>query len=75
MKKGRQGIRINPATKLNICRDPEDNFVLELAQAEQADYIVTRDKDLLDMKKWKKTLIVKPENFLPVLRNMGIINS
>jgi len=51
-----KGIRINPATKLNICRDPEDNFVLELAQAEQADYIVTRDKDLLDMKKWKKTL-------------------
>jgi hypothetical protein len=64
-----------PIVEITICRDPEDNFILELAEASQADYIITRDKDLLDLpdKTWKKTQIIKPEDFLPILRKMKIL--
>ncbi len=33
--------------KINSCRDPEDNMILELAVFEEVDYIVTGDRDLL----------------------------
>lgn len=59
-----------PKIKLNICRDPKDNFLLELAEAVKADYLVTRDKDLLSLPKnvLKITKIITPEAFLPLLR-------
>lgn len=61
----------NPQVAINVCRDPKDNFILELAQTCKADYIITRDKDLLDLpnKRWKNTKIVKPEKFLSYLRS------
>ena len=70
-----KGLMINPDVEVNICRDPEDNFILELAEAAKADYIITRDKDLLELPnhQWQNTKIVKPETFLPLLRNKGII--
>ncbi len=39
----------NPPTslKINSCRDPEDNMILELASFVSADYIISGDKDLL----------------------------
>ena len=69
-----KGIKIVPNVKVSVCRDPEDNFILELAETARADYIVTRDKDLLDMKKWRSTSIVKPESLLPILRKMRLIS-
>jgi len=61
--------------KVKICRDPNDNFILELAQAAHADFIITRDKDLLELPRhqWKNAQIVNPETFLPFLRDKGII--
>lgn len=38
-----------PQITINVCRDPEDNYLLELAETSKADCIVTRDKDLLEM--------------------------
>ncbi len=70
-----RGIVIEPSVKVTVCRDPEDNFVLELAEEAQADYLITRDKDLLDLPKqaWKNTKIIKPEDFLPLLRKMNLL--
>lgn len=70
-----KGIAITPKTKVSVCRDPEDNYLLALAEEAQAGYLVTRDKDLLDLsqKKWKNTKIVKPEEFLPYLRSLKLI--
>lgn len=67
-----RGILVEPTVKVDVCRDKEDNFVLELAESAHADYIVTRDKDLLELpqKAWKKIKIIKPEKFLPLLRKM-----
>ncbi len=70
-----KGIVVIPKIKITICRDPEDNFLLELVQAAQVDYLITRDKDLLDLpnQKWKETLIMKPEAFLPLLRKIKLL--
>lgn len=70
-----RGIFVDPKIKVTVCRDPKDNFVLELVETARADYLITRDKDLLDLKdqKWKGTQIVKPEAFLPILREMKLI--
>ncbi len=40
------------------CRDAKDNFLLSLAKDGQADYLVTGDGDLLDMKTFGNTQIV-----------------
>lgn len=39
------------------CRDTKDNFLLALAKDGKADYLLTGDKDLLDIKKFGKTKI------------------
>ena len=68
-------IEINPKIKIEICRDPDDNFLLELAQESSADFIVTRDKDLLELSShiFNQTKIIKPEDFLPFLRSQAIL--
>lgn len=71
----KRGTLVNPKIKVTVCRDPEDNFVLELAETAHVDYIITRDKDLLELpdQMWKGTKIVKPEAFLPILRKLHLL--
>lgn len=71
-----RGILVKPTVRITVCRDPEDNFVLELTETAQADYLITRDKDLLDLpnQEWKNTKIIMPEDFLPFLRKKGILS-
>jgi putative PIN family toxin of toxin-antitoxin system len=68
-------VEINPKIKIQICRDLNDNFLLELAQESEADFIVTRDKYLLELSSQvlNHTKIIKPEDFLPFLRNENIL--
>ena len=49
---------------VSVCRDPKDNFLLELAKDSKADYILTGDKDLLNIAKFGKTKIVTISAFL-----------
>jgi uncharacterized protein len=46
-----------------VCRDATDDKVLACAQAAQATYLVTGDRDLLVLKKFGKTRIVTPREF------------
>lgn len=46
-----------------ICRDPKDDFLLALAKQSNADFLVTGDKDLLDMKEYSKTKILTLNQF------------
>jgi uncharacterized protein len=41
-------VKVNTAT--DICRDKKDNFLLNLAIDSNADYLITGDYDLLDLK-------------------------
>ena len=68
-----KGILLEPNITIEKSRDKKDNFLLELAETANADYLVTRDEDLLVFKKWKNTKIIKPEDFLPLLRDLKLI--
>lgn len=54
---------IHVKSKVDICRDPKDNFLLELAKDGKADYLLTGDMDLLEIKKFKQTEIVTFRNY------------
>jgi len=49
------------------CRDPKDNFLLELAIDGKADYLITGDSDLLELKTVKKTKIVTIRDFYKLI--------
>jgi len=54
---------------LEICRDPKDNFLLNLANDGEADFLITGDKDLLDIGRLGKTLITTYRVFEEKFRN------
>jgi putative PIN family toxin of toxin-antitoxin system len=61
--------RVIPHVQLDVVkRDPDDNRVLECAQSSGSDYIVTGDKDLLDLKHHAGARILRPVEFLALLR-------
>jgi len=57
------GELINVKSQVNICRDEKDNFLLNLSIDGKADYLITGDKDLLVLKKIKKTRILTITEF------------
>lgn len=70
-----KGAMVIPSVRLSISRDLTDNFLLELAETAQADFLITRDKDVLALpnQTWKETKIVRPEEFLPFLRSIKLL--
>ena len=46
-----------------ICRDPKDNFLLDLIDFSKADFLVTGDKDLLEHNPFKTAQILTPTEF------------
>jgi len=55
---------------VSICRDPKDNFLLALSKEGKADYLLTGDKDLLELKKFRKTKIVTITNFFEIMKTI-----
>jgi len=56
---------VSPKIKLDIVKeDPSDNIILEAAIESKADYIITGDKHLLKLKKYKNTKIITAKEFL-----------
>ena len=53
---------------VTACRDPEDNKFLAAAIEGQARYVVSGDKDLLDLKNYRRVQVVTPTRFLNILR-------
>jgi len=51
-------------SKIEICRDIKDNFLLSLSVDSNADFLITGDRDLLDIKKIDGTEIVTISMFL-----------
>lgn len=58
---------VYPRETVTICRDEDDNRVLEAAVEGKCDYIITGDQDLLALKKFKKIIILTPKDFLEIL--------
>jgi putative PIN family toxin of toxin-antitoxin system len=53
-----RGTFIEVASEVTVCRDPDDNYLLALAQDGAADYLITRDEDLLSLKTFGTTEII-----------------
>ncbi|MBN9312383.1 MAG: putative toxin-antitoxin system toxin component, PIN family [Chryseobacterium sp. 39-10] len=51
-------------SKAEICRDLKDNFLLSLSKDSKADFLITGDKDLLDLKQFESTKIITMTEFL-----------
>lgn len=56
-------LKVEPVHKNNICRDAKDNFLLDLADASNANYLVTGDSDLLVLHPFHNTEILSPSDF------------
>ena len=61
------GVIVDVQSLITICRDPKDNFLLALAKDGLADYLITGDKDLLSVKDFGKTKIIKLNEFEKML--------
>lgn len=60
-----KSVAISPKESIDVIRrDPPDNRFLECALAGRADYLVSGDKHLLTLKRFRKTLILTPREFL-----------
>lgn len=56
---------VKTKTKINLIQqDPSDNIFLECAQAGGADYIVSGDEHLLNLKKFGRIKIVTPDKII-----------
>jgi putative PIN family toxin of toxin-antitoxin system len=72
-----QGLRfgahnVTDLPEVQMSRDPNDDMVIATAIKTKADYLVTRDKDLLVLERYKKRgKILPPEDFLKMLRVKG----
>jgi putative PIN family toxin of toxin-antitoxin system len=55
---------IEVKSRIKQCRDPKDNFLLSLAIDSKADYLLTGDNDLLEIKEIGKTKILTITEFL-----------
>lgn len=64
------GVLADPAPlNPDVCRDPDDIKILGLAVASGADYVVTGDKDLLDLKEFQGIPILTPRSFSDILHD------
>ena len=59
-----RGAFVTPSRSVKVCRDPDDDMVIEAALAGMAEYIVTGDKDLLTLKEFESVRFITPRVFL-----------
>ncbi|MDK2876594.1 MAG: uncharacterized protein PWQ22_1004 [Archaeoglobaceae archaeon] len=67
----------NPKEKFDLCRDKGDNKFLDAVYASKANFLITLDKDLLDLRdenmeyqiKEHRFKILKPEEFLEMIES------
>lgn len=60
---------VEPKTKLDIVKaDPDDNKIIEAAVEGRADYIISSDRHLTDLKKFGNIKVITPIEFLNMLK-------
>ena len=58
---------VQPTIKIELARDLDDNMFLELALEADANYIISGDQDLLELREFEGTKIIKPREFIEIL--------
>lgn len=62
------GELVDIRSKVKVCRDPKDNFLLSLAKDAKANFLITGDKDLLTIKKFEQTKIIEFSEFIKKIK-------
>lgn len=60
---------VEPRDRLEVCRDPNDNKFFECAVAAGADYIVSEDKDILDVTAFRDIRTVSAAEFIAIIED------
>ena len=63
-------VEISP--KNSLSRDPKDNFLLDLIEFSNAVFLVTGDKDLLELNPFKTAKIITPADFEVFLKKLEV---
>ena len=58
---------VEPVMRLSVCRDPSDNKFLECAIEAGAEYVVTEDRDLLDIRAFRGVSLITIVEFIALL--------
>lgn len=61
-------IVIEKLPQLDVSPDPDDNYLLALAEKGQAQFLVAGDKELLSLKQYKSTRIIAPAAMIETLK-------
>jgi putative PIN family toxin of toxin-antitoxin system len=64
---GDTAIVVSPTEHITLVRDPDDNRLLEAAGAVEAEYLVSGDKEVLDINEYGSTQVVTPARFVAIL--------
>ena len=62
-----RGELVKPERTVRICRDSDDDMVIEAALAGLAEWVVTGDDDLLVLERFETVRFVTPRVFLPAI--------
>ena len=62
--------QVDITERFSDCRDPKDNFLLDLCVSGNADYLITGDEDLLVMNPFQGVAIVNYRLFQEVLQHI-----
>ena len=54
---------VKPFKRLDVVSDPEDNKLFESAAAANADYLISNDREVLDIGEFRKASVVTPSEF------------
>ena len=63
-------LRIKIKTKSDLCRDPKDNYLVSLALDSKADYLITGDHDLLELKIIDSAEVINYTNFNKIIKQL-----
>ena len=58
---------VNPTSEVQVCRDPNDDFLLAICKDFFVDYLITEDEDLLVLNPFEKTKILRWNTFEALL--------
>ncbi|MEE4354872.1 MAG: putative toxin-antitoxin system toxin component, PIN family [Desulfococcaceae bacterium] len=64
--------KIGITEKYKDCRDPKDNFLLDLCVSGKADYLITGDADLLALNPFHGTEIITYRLFQDILESLDL---
>ena len=63
---------VEPETRFQVCRDPGDDKFLDCAVQAEASYVVSEDRDLLDMQQFRGIRMVSVAEFVALLAPDGL---